>query len=113
MVLQLKNAVVDLRRNCARSSRVSDYTSKMSHVCAPDRALHWPGDQVESAGDSKARKRTRDFLWSIFKKGGNSEYRALDRKEERGEQDLRNSNYLLLLPARLPEGRPLKEVIYV
>ena len=113
MILQLQNAVVDLRRNCVRGSRASDYTSKMSRVCAPDRALQCPGDQVESAEDSEARKWTWDLLWGIFKKGGNSDYHLLDRKGDLGDQDLRNCNYLLLLLARPLEGRPLKKAIYV
>ena len=113
LVLQLQNAVVDLRCNCIRGSRASDYTSKKSQVRAPDGALGSPGGQVESAEDSEARKWAWDLLWSISKKGETSGCDALDREEKLGEQDLRNFNYLLLLFARLLEGRPLKKVIYV
>ena len=113
MMLQLQNAVVDLRQNFVRESRASDYTSKMSQIRAPSGAFGRVGSQTECVEDSDARKWTWDLLWSIFRKEKSAEYNVLDHKEILGEQDATNFKYLLLLLARLLEGRPLKKVVYV
>ena len=81
MVLRLRKAVVDLRRNFAQGRMASDYTSKLSQVRAPGEGLGDPGGHVESAKDSEARKCARDLPWIIFKKGETSEYRPPDRKD--------------------------------
>ena len=113
MILQLQNAVVDLRRNFVRESRASDYTSKMSQIRAPIGAFGPEGSREETSADSDARKWTWDLLWSIFRKDETNKYHVLDQEDTLGEQDAANFKYLLLLLARLLEGRPLKKVVYV
>ena len=112
MILQLQTAVVDLRVNRIRASAASDYTSKASPLFVPANALSGGSGVAETPEEAEARAWTWSLLWSVFKKDEDGEYRDLDRKETLGEQDAQNFAYLVLLLARLLEGRPLKKVVY-
>ena len=85
MMLQLQNAVVDLRQNFVRESRASDYASEMSQIRAPSGAFGPAGSRTECVEDSDARKWTWDLLWIIFRKEKSAEYHVLDHREILGE----------------------------
>ena len=104
-LFQLQNCVIDLQTNSIRYGRPADMCSRASQIAI---LREWLADPRVTE-DASRRYGTTAVVWSMFKRNG--DFHPLDAYEEIGDQDTMNFHYLLMLMAKLLEGRPLCRLV--
>lgn len=106
-VFRLQNCVVDLRTNRIRFGKPSDMCSRASPVVIPQT---WLTDSSSVDEASRGfRQSAWDIVWSMFSRDG--DFHRYDGFDEVGDQDEANFHFLLMVMARLLEGRPLCRLV--
>ena len=92
-----------------RYSKPSDMTRRKSSVSVPQTWLENP-DLID-AESAEMCAAAWDVMWSMFER--TSDFHPDDHFEVLGDQDEANFRYMMVLHARLLEGRPLTKCCYL